>query len=69
MSITQKVSLLNDSDLSKLSGRLEQLRKKALNIQVPTGSTANNRTTSGTSGGLTAEQLLNELKKAQRSAS
>lgn len=69
MSITQKVSLLNDSDLSKLSDRLEQLRKKALNIQVPTGSAANNRATSGTSSGLTAEQLLSELKKAQRSAS
>jgi len=68
MSITQKVTLLNDSDLSRLSDRLDALRKKALSLQVPTWASSNNRTTGQASGGLTAEQLLNELKKAQRSA-
>jgi len=66
MSLIAKIEQLNNADLSKLSGRLAQLRAEmerdlSAKPATPSGGTG--------TGGITAEQLLKDLKKAQRSAS
>ena len=68
MSITEKINGLNNSDLSKLSERIAALQKQAESITVKAAQSAKNTSDSSPGSGLTAEQLLNELAQAKRSA-
>jgi hypothetical protein len=72
MSLTAKLALLNDADLSKLSDRLAKLRAEmergleATTINPPSAVTATDLQTARADTGLTPEQLLDALETAQR---
>ncbi len=75
MAIIAKIKDLNNSDLSTLNARLSALKKKAESITVDANKAtqtskadAVDSTTSSSSGGITSEQLINELAQAKRSA-
>jgi hypothetical protein len=72
MSLTAKLALLNDADLSKLSDRLAALRAEmergleATAVNPPSAVTATELQTASAATGLTPEQLLDALETARR---